>query len=274
MEKKHINRKKSNISEDKLDFNVIPNSDDDTWSRFQPIIGEKILSEEIFPVPDRAITFNRNKILKLEDRLDNKTKEFKDEFSNTAQYLKFLNAHLFEKKNYLDKIVTNHDKFDDDIAFLNSKYSSKEQLDRMNYNKLKVSDVEEVLEQIKNEHELIKQKIEHFSNQIHKANVELSHKDKQIDGIKSEIALVETDYNTSNPEIKNAEEIVDNIQKELKSLPPIKESEKILGAINSLIVLLNSKNQVTLNELNAVKNEFKKMKQEYDKIMQNLDKKK
>jgi len=274
LEKKHINRKKSYVPDDLTDFRFNAKPDDDTWSRFQPTIGEKIISEEIIAVPDRAITFNRNKFVKMEDNYNNKTKEFKDKFSNTAQYLKFLNAHLAEKKNHLDKIVSKQDRFDNDIAALNPKYTSKEQLDRMDYNKIKVADVQKVLEQIQNERELIKEKIEHFSNQINQAKVELTNKDKQIDGIKSEITLVETIENSPQSEIEKEEDVAEGIQKELKSLAPKNESEKIFGAINSLVVLLNSKNQATLNELNAVKNEFKKMKQEYDKVMHNLEQKK
>ena len=274
MEKKHINRKKSYVPDDLTDFRFNVKPDDDTWSRFQPTIGEKIISEEIFQVPDRAITFNRNKFVKMEDNYNNETKEFKDKFSNTAQYLKFLNAHLAEKKNYLDKIVLEQDRFDDDIAALNPEHASKEQLDRMDYNKIKVADVQKVLEQLQNERELIKEKMEHFSNQINQAKIELTNKDKQIGGIKSEIALVETIENSPQLEIEKEEGVVEGIQKELKSLEPKNESEKIFGAINSLVVLLNSKNQSTLNELNAVKNEFKKMKQEYDKVMHNFEQKK
>ena len=274
MEKKHINRKRSYVPDDLTDFRFNEKADDDTWSRFQPTIGEKIISEEIFQVPDRAITFNRNKVEKIEDNYNNKTKEFKDKFSNTAQYLKFLNAHLAEKRNYLDKVVTKQDRFDDEIAALNPELTSKEQLDRMNYNKIKVADVQKVLEQIQNERESIKEKIEHFSNQINQAKVELENKDKQINEIKSEIVLVETSGNSSQSEIEKKENVTEVIQKELKSLVPNNESEKVLGAINSLVVLLNSKNQATLNELNAIKNEFKKMKQEYDEVMFNLEQKK
>ena len=274
MEKKHINRKKSYVPDDLTDFRFNAKPDDDTWSRFQPTIGEKIISEEIIPVPDRSITFNRNEFVKMEDNYNNETKEFKDKFSNTAQYLKFLNAHLAEKRDHIDKIVSKQDRFDDDIAALNPEYASKEQLDRMDYNKIKVADVQKVLEQIQNERDLIKEKIEHFSDQINQAKVELTNKDKQIGGIKSEIALVETIENLSQSEIEKKEDVAEVIQKELKSLAPKNESEKIFGAINSLVVLLNSKNQATLNELNAVKNEFKKMKQEYDKVMHNLEQKK
>ena len=275
MEKKHINRKKPYVPDDITNFSFNAKPDDDTWSRFQPILGEKIISEEIFQVPDRAITFNRNKFVKTEDNYNKETNEFKDKFSNTAQYLKFLNAHLAEKKNHLDKIVSKQDRFDDDIAALNPELTSKEQLDRMDYNRIKVSDVQKVLEQLQNERELIKEKIEHFSNQINQAKVELTDKDKQIGGIKSEIALVETiEKSIPQSEIKKEEGVAEIIQQELKSLATKNESEKIFGAINSLVVLLNSKNQATLNELNIVKNEFKKMKQEYDKVMHNFEQKK
>ncbi|MGQ0791614.1 MAG: coiled-coil domain-containing protein [Nitrosopumilaceae archaeon] len=274
MEKKHINRKKTYVPDDITNFSFNAKPDDDTWSRFQPILGEKIISEEIIPIPDRSITFNRNKVEKLEDNYNNETKEFKDKFSNTAQYLKFLNAHLAEKKNHLDKIVSDQDRFDDDIASLNPERISKEQLDRMNYNKLKVTDVQKVLEKLQNERELIKEKIEHFSNQMNQAKAELTNKDKQIGGIKSEISLAETIENPSQSEIEKGKDVAEVIQQELESLAPKNESEKIFGAINSLVVLLNSKNQTTLNELNAVKNEFKKMKQEYDKVMNNLEQKK
>ena len=162
MEKKHINRKKSYVPDDLTDFRFNAKPDDDTWSRFQPTIGEKIISEEIIPVPDRSITFNRNKFVKMEDNYNNETKEFKDKFSNTAQYLKFLNAHLAEKRDHIDKIVSKQDRFDDDIAALNPEYASKEQLDRMDYNKIKVADVQKVLEKLQKERELIKEKVEHY----------------------------------------------------------------------------------------------------------------
>ena len=43
------------------------------------------------------------------------------------------------------------------------------------------------------------------------------------------------------------------IHDELSSLDSKGETGKIYGAINSLVVLLNSKNQETLNELNSIK---------------------
>jgi hypothetical protein len=98
LEKKHINRKKSYVPDGITDFKINVNTDDDEWARYQPTIGEKIISEEIFEVPDRAITFDRRKLIASKEKeYNDKSEEFKDNFTNTAQYLKFINAH--EKKS-------------------------------------------------------------------------------------------------------------------------------------------------------------------------------
>lgn len=281
MEKKHINRKKSHIPDKTTDFKLNSKIDNDEWSRFEPSIGEKILSEEIFEVPDRAITFDRRKFVKnKEEEFNEKTKEFKDDFTNTAQYLKFINAHLAEKKNHLDKVVAEKDKFSDDISILNPKLLTNEQLDKKNYTKLKAEDVRRVLENLEEEKELLKEKIEHFTAKISQANAELVNKNNQVDKIKSELSLsdlndesVQTSIISEDKKVSE-DKTVSDIQQELKSILSRNESEKIFGAINSLVVLLNSKNQATLNDLRSVKSEFNKMKQNYNKIMNDLEKKK
>ena len=274
LQEKHINKKKLDV-DDIIGVRRDLRSDDEEWSHIAKSMGEKIDFEDVSEIQDRSITFNDKNYVKTKEEIyrDN-SDEFKDRFGNTAQYLKFVNAHLMEKKNYLDKIVSKQDRFDEDIAALNSEHASKEQLDRMDYNKIKTGDIKIVLKHIQDERDLIKEKIEHFTRQVSQANEELSNKNKQIDEIKTELTYVETIENSNNSKIEKEDDVVGAIQKELKSLAPNNESEKIFGAINSLVVLLNSKNQSTLNELNAVKNEFKKMKQEYDKVMDNFEQKK
>jgi hypothetical protein len=292
LEKKHINRKKSYVPDGISDFKINVNTDDDEWSRYQPSIGEKIISEEIFEVPDRAITFDRRKfiaskekeynaitfdrrkfIASKEKEYNDKSVEFKDDFTNTAQYLKFINAHLAEKKNHLDKIVTDKEQFSNDIAALNPKLLTKDQLDKKNYSQLKSDDVRKVLKSVEEERDLLKEKIEHFTSQMSQAKEELVNKNNQVEVIKSELSLEEINESTQSETI-NEEHSISDIQQELKSIASQNESEKIFGAINSLVVLLNSKNQATLNELSTVKNEFNKMKQEYSKVMNGLQKKK
>ena len=273
MEKKHINRRKPNVHDDVTDVKLNVKSNDDDWSRFK-LVGEKILSEEIFEVPDRAITFDRKKfVTNKEQEFSDKTAEFKDDFMNTAQYLKFINAHLVEKKNHLDKIVADKEEFSNNIAELNPKLLTKEQLDRKNYTKLKSDDVRKVLANLEEDSKLVKEKIDFFTSQMSQAKEELDNKNLQVDKVKSELSL-EVNNESSPSKISSKDQSVNDIQQELKSIVSKNESEKIFGAINSLVVLLNSKNQAALNEISAVKSEFNKMKQEYSKVMNDLQKKK
>ena len=274
LQEKHINKKKPDV-DDIIGLRRDLRHDDDEWSHIAKSVGEKIDDGDVMEIQDRAITFNDDNYVKTNEEIyRDKSDDFKDRFGNTAQYLKFVNAHLMEKKKRLDKILTEKDRFDNDIASLNPNQTTKEQLDKLDYNKVKTGDIKIVLKHIQDERDLIKEKIEHFTRQISQANEELSNKNKQIDEIKIELTYVETIENSNKSKIEKEEDVAEGIQKELKSLAPNNESEKIFGAINSLVVLLNSKNQSTLNELNSVKDEFKKMKQEYDKVMHNLEQKK
>lgn len=271
MERKHINRKKQLLPDGFTDYKLNSNTDD--WSRFEKAVGEKIISEEIFEVPNRAITFDRNYVVRdKEKEFNDKTEEFKDDFSNTAQYLKFVNAHLAEKQDHLDKFVAEKEQFTDDIAVLNPNLITKEQLDKKNYTQLKSDDVRKVLANIEEERDLLKEKIDHFTSQMSQAKEDLLNKNMQVDKIKLELSQESIDETPKSKTIIEDNSVSD-IQEELKLLASKNESEKIFGAINSLVVLLNSKNQATLNELNTVKSEFNKMKQEYNKIMNDLHKK-
>jgi len=261
LEKKHINKKK-------------PYFADDEWSHLGEGVSEKINDVDVMDIQDRSITFNDEKFVTTkEEDYKIESDDFKEKFRNTAQYLKFVNAHLAEKNNHLNKIIADKEKFFDDIAVLNPENVTKDQLDKINYNKLKVEDVKKVLKYVQEERDSLKDKIEHFSTQIVQAKNELDTKNIEVDKIKSELTL--TEYSEKlNQSTDNEENITeDSIKNELKKLTSKNESEKVFGAINSLIVLLNSKNDSTLNELKSVKSEFSKMKQDYEKVMNALEKK-
>ena len=273
MERKHINRRKKYDPDGFTDFQSIDKTNDE-WSDFETPLGEKIQSEEIFDVPDRAITFDRNQFVDSKEKeFNDRAVEFKDDFTNTAQYLKFINAHLAEKKNHLDKVISDKQRLSDEISALNPELLTKEQLDNKNYTKLKSEDVKKVLASVEEEKDLLKDKIDHFTFQMNKAQKELVTKNNQVDKIKSE--LVQESIEEQEPlEIISEDQSIKDVENELKSFASKNESDKIFGAINSLVVLLNSKNQATLNELNVVKDEFNKMKQEYNKVMKDFQKKK
>ncbi len=268
MEKKHINK----IKKYDDDWSNFHRRD---WTNLNDKADDEIDPGEIIDVQDRAITFNANKIVKTtEDKYKEKSIEFKDGFGNTAQYLKFVNAHLANKKEHLDKILAAKDQFTNDIAILNPELLTKEQLDNKNYNELKSDDLRSVLGHLEEEKEMIKEKIEYFTSNISRANEELENKNNQLSQIKSELSYAEMIDDSVESKIEKEGDGLEDINKELKSIASTNESEKIFGAINSLVVLLNSKNQATLNELSLVKSEFGKMKKEYNKVMKDLEQKK
>ena len=269
LEKKHINKRQKSEDGDWSNFNR------GDWTNLNEGLDEKIDPGEILDIQDRAITFNTDKIVKTtEDKYKEKSIEFKDGFGNTAQYLKFVNAHLANKKDHIDKILAAKDQFAIDIAALNPELLTKEQLDNKNYNKLKSDDVRSVLEHLEEEKDILKEKIEYFTSKTSQANQELENKNKQVSEIKSEMSYTEMMDRSVESKIEKENDGVEDIQKRLKSIASQNESEKIFGAINSLVVLLNSKNQATLKEISLVKSEFNKMKQEYSKVMNDLEKKK
>jgi len=268
LEKKHINKRKN------PDDEFWANDSRDDWTKLNESVGEKLDPGEVFEIQDRAITFNVDDVLKTkEEKYKQQASEFKDGFGNTAQYLKFVNAHLANKTDHIEKILAEKEKFAKEIADLNPELATKEQLDNKNYNKLKSYDIRRVLEHLEEEKDVLKEKIEYFGSKTVQANDDLENKNKQVNDIKSELSHLEMMENSVKSKIKKEDDGISAIQKELKSIASKDESEKIFGAINSLVVLLNSKNQSTLNELSLVKSEFNKMKQEYEKVMKGIGKK-
>jgi len=266
--KKHINKIKNPEDENWEDDNR------NDWTKLTESVGENLDPGEVLEIQDRAITFNNEDVLKTkEEKYKELSKDFKDGFGTTAQYLKFVNAHLANKTERIEKILAEKDRFAKEIAALNPELATKEQLDNKNYNKLKSDDIRRVLDSLEEEKDILKEKIEYFTSKTSQANVELENKNKQVDDIKSELSYTKMMEGSVESKIKKEDDGISAIQKELKSIASKNESEKIFGAINSLVVLLNSKNQSTLNELSLVKSEFNKMKQEYNKVMKDLGKK-
>ena len=95
-----------------------------------------------------------------------------------------------------------------------------------------------------------------------------------MENVKSELVAIKNKELIQKNETKIEENVMGTIHDELSSLDSKGETGKIYGAINSLVVLLNSKNQETLNELNSIKSEFSNMKKEYQKAIKKLDQKK
>jgi len=269
---KHIGRKK-NYDDDLVGLRRDLDADDDEWSRITATVGEKIEAADVMDIQDRFIVFNPNEAgTTKEEDYKEKNEELKDHFSTTAQYVKFVNAHLAAKKTKFDKIQREKEQFEKEIAVLKpEEQRTKADLDLLNYKEIKSDDVRKVLSIIEKELDEAKAKIEHFSTKLNQVNKQLSKKNKQMEEVKSELASnkIREEQNVD----KKEEDPMKLVKNELSSLDSSAGTEKIHGAINSLVVLLNSKNQETLNELNSMKAEFSNMKKEYDKAMKKLNNK-
>ena len=88
-------------------------------SKTEDGIGSKIDSGEANDVLDRSVTFKEKEFKTKEEKYKKKSEDFKDNFGTTAQYLKFVNAHIAEKTSKLDKLKQDKEKFEQDLASLN-----------------------------------------------------------------------------------------------------------------------------------------------------------
>jgi len=260
--RKHIARKKKD-EDDK---------DEESYHITIPL-GDRVV-DEIIDIPDRSITFNKDPIKTPEESYRDEVKEVKDDFLNTAQYIKFVNAHLAEKKSKVKQFNEAIDRFDREVAALKSgPQKTKEDLDLINYKNIRPEDVKKVLTLLDAESEAAKAKLDHFTAQAKLAEKQFMEKNEQMDDIKSELKVIEKKFSSKDLKGEKEGESIESIQNELNSVDSKDDAEKIFGAINSLAVLLNSKNQATLDELNSVKSEFNKMKQEYDIALKKLKEK-
>ncbi len=142
-------------------------------------------------------------------------------------------------------------------------------MNRLNYKEVKITKLKQELDQLETERQEIKSNIIHFTNQIKQAQTEFDFKVEQIEDIKFELKRLEKKESLQQ-KIHTEQEAIDIIKQELGVVGDVKESERIHRTVNTLVDLLNSKNQITLNELNSVKDEFSKLQTKYIDLMNKL----
>jgi len=142
-------------------------------------------------------------------------------------------------------------------------------LNGLNYKEVKVIKLKQELDSLETERQEIKSKIIHFTNQIKQAQTEFDFKVEQIEDIKFELKRLEKKESLQQ-KIHTEQEAIDLIKQELKVIGDVKESKRVHRTVNTLVDLLNSKNQITINELNSVKDEFSKLQIKYIELMSKL----
>ncbi len=243
-------------------------TEDDDWKEI-PTLGQKIEDLLIEEVPDRSIEIKKENKDNIE-MYEKDALELKDEFSNTAQYFKVIKKHFEDKNTDFQKFKKDTERFDKEISILKPKKQEiKFDSNRLNYKEVKVNKLKQELDQLETERQEIKNNIIHFTNQIKQAQTEFDFKVEQIEDTKFELKRLEKKESLQQ-KIHTEQEALDLIKQELGSVGDIKESNRIHRTVNTLVDLLNSKNQLTLNELNSVKDEFSKLQTKYIDLMNKL----
>ncbi len=243
-------------------------TEDDEWKEI-PTLGQKIEDLLIEEIPDRTIEIKKDNKNNFE-MYEKDALTLKDEFSNTAQYFKEIKKQLEDKKADFQRFKKDTERFDKEISILKpKKQEMKFDLNRLNYKEVKVDKLKQELDQLETERQEIKSNIIHFTNQIKQAQTEFDFKVEQIDEIKFELKRLEKKESLQQ-KIHTEQDAIDLIKQELGVMGDIKESNRIHRTVNTLVDLLNSKNQLTLNELNSVKEEFSKLQTKYIDLMNKL----
>ena len=241
---------------------------EDEWVEI-PTLGQKIEDQIIEEVPDRSIEVKREHKSNLEAYQEDIPK-IKDEFTNTAQYFKAVKKHLEEKNIDFNKFKKSTEQFDKEIDILKPKIPEiKFDLNKLNYKEIKVAKLKNELTKLEEERKQIKNMITYFNNQIKQAQKEFDFKIEQIEDIELELERLEK-KEALQQKIHTEQEAIDVIKKELQSVGNLEESKRIFKTVNTLVDLLDSKNQATLKELNSVKKEFSDLQKKYIELMSKL----
>jgi len=259
MQEKHLKRIK------KSESGV---TEEDEWEEI-PTLGQKIDDQLLEEVPDRSIVIEREHWSNM-DAYEKDAPKIKDDFSNTAQYFKVVKKHIEEKNLDFKKFKKDKERFDKEIEFLKpKKYEMKFDKNNLKDKDVKVSKLKQELVQIETERQEIKTMIVHFNNQVQQAQTEFDFKVEQIEDIKLELQRLEK-KETLQQKINTEQNAIDVIKQELNVVGNVEDSNRIFRTVNTVVDLLNSKNQITVNELNSVKKEFGELQKKYVELMSKL----
>lgn len=259
MEEKHLKRIK------KAESGI---TEEDEWEEI-PTLGQKIDDQILEEITDRSFEIKKENKSNLEE-YEKDIPKIKDEFSNTAQYFKLVKKHLEEKNVDFEKFKKDKERFEKEIEFLKpKKYEIKFDYNNLNHKNFNVSKLKHELANLETERQEIKTMIIHFNNQIKQTEEEYDFKIEQIEEIRLELQRLEK-KEALQYKVQTEQDAIDVIKQELTAIGDEAESKRISKTVNTLVELLNSKNQITVDELNSVKKEFNELKQKYVELMNKL----
>lgn len=199
MVEKHINRRTKEEEDLRKRYNQNANAEDE-WAHITGA-GTKIEAFDPLAVSDRTIMFGKEKAhATKEEAVKEKSGEFMDQINNTNQYLKFINAHLVEKKNHLDRIREAERKFKEEVESLqNDTLKPRADLEKVNSKYITENEKKSILVHLENERDSLREKIAHHMSQIEKLQGEILEKDGKITCLAKEIQDAKKEQKPDDP---------------------------------------------------------------------------
>lgn len=237
MPEKHINRLTKSEEDLKKHYNQNTSAEDE-WAHITET-GPKLEIADAMEVTSRQISFGKERNFSTkEESVQDKSERFKDDMSNTNQYLKFVNAHLAAKKTKIEKLKQDEQRFKEELESLQSfQVKPRTELDKIHYKKITENDTNSLLLHLQSERESVLEKIAYHQMQLEREKQTLEQKDVQISDVKKEIEIL-----TKKKQEKQADPI-EVIRAELARLGISDDAAKILGAVQSLEELVKTKKQ-------------------------------
>jgi len=209
---------------------------EDEWLHVTEIDSKK--TDELDPMSPqtRTITFtNKFSNATNEERVREKSEKFKDQISNTEQYLKFANEMIKEKMSKLRQLKNDEKRFHDEVTILQNKIKSRYDLSKINVKYMTGDDARSLIFHLEEEYEMMKDKLLYQELIVQRTKDEIVAKRKQLQQVREDLKDI---LRMHSQEPKDPIAV---LRDELKKAG-ISESNRIFQVLNDVSEQLNSKN--------------------------------
>ncbi|MGQ0771380.1 MAG: hypothetical protein ACT4NT_01210 [Nitrososphaerota archaeon] len=186
----------------------------------------------------RSITFSNKSHKKSsnEERVNEKLEEFKDQVTNTEQYIRFANEVIKEKMNRLKQLKDDEKKFYDEVDILQNRLKSRNELDKLNPKYLTESDAKALIIHLEEEYEKMKDNLLYQEIMVQKTKDSIAAKRKQTNQIKEELRRI-----IQRQKIFEITDPIAVLKDELKKAG-VDEKNKIFQIIDDFAKIIDMKN--------------------------------
>jgi hypothetical protein len=209
-------------------------------------LGAKIELKDVMDVENRYVTFGNQLKRKVQEKKSHylATKEgirwALDAAGNTGQYIKYVNMKIDRHQAQINHIKKLHEKFDQEIAQLQSQKLEKLDLYKNPIETLDSKSIARVLDQLLLLKRNTKFKLKQLENECSIAEKELEQQEIQIQEVRQH--LKENQSQGTNPfDIVNELTALKVIKEELHHLSKGNDVKKLSDAIDIVVSSLNSK---------------------------------